>query len=79
MRYYAILYPGETVKDCWRVCRSCTAGFEKYNFANKTWEFDASLFLIHAGEPEVEEITEAQASEIIECIENNCLKARLDV
>ena len=71
MQYYAILYPGETVNDCWRVCRACDIGFEKYNFSTKTWDFDESLFLIHAGEPEVENITEDQAYGIIARIERS--------
>lgn len=70
MRYYAILYPGETVADCWRVCRTCDIGFEKYNFSTKAWEYDAALASIHFGEPEVEEISEAQAHEIIKRVES---------
>lgn len=71
MRYFAILYPGETVEDCWRVCRDCPQGFEKYNAKTDTWDFDPELSLIYAGEPEVEEITEAQANDIVSRIKRN--------
>ena len=65
MKYYAILHPGETIEDCYRVCRDCFGGFEKYNAKTGMWEFDVELFLIYSGEPEVEEITEVQANEVI--------------
>lgn len=65
MKYFAILYPGETLEECWRVCRECETGFEKYNFLTGVWEYNVELFQIYTGDIEVEEITEAQLHEII--------------
>lgn len=65
MKYYAILKPGETLDDCFRVCRDTTAGFEKYDFKENAWKYDEDLWSIYWGSPEVEEITEAQANEVI--------------
>ena len=66
MKNYAILHPGETLDDCFRICRDTAAGFEKYDFKTNRWESDEELWGIYWGEPEVEEITEAQTNEIID-------------
>lgn len=65
MKYFAILHPGETLEDCFRVCRDTNTGFEKYDFKTNSWKYDEGLWGIYWGEPEVEEITEAQATEVI--------------
>lgn len=65
MKYYAILLPGETLKDCFRICRDTNAGFEKYDFKTNSWIYDEELWGIFWGDPEVEEITEEQADEVI--------------
>lgn len=65
MKYYAILKPSETLDDCFRVCRDNGAGFEKYDFKENVWKYDEDLWGIYWGSPEVEEITEAQANEVI--------------
>lgn len=65
MKYYAILKPGETLDDCFRVCHDNGAGFEKYDFKENVWKYDEDLWGIYCGSPEVEEITEAQANEVI--------------
>ena len=68
MRYNAILHPGDTLKGCLRVCRETDAGFEEYNFETNGWEFNVELISIYLGDPEVEEITDGQANEIIDRI-----------
>lgn len=65
-QYYAIVAPGIDTSNCLRVCRSCDAGFEEYNYEKDEWFFNVELFLIHAGEPEAEPISEETANEIIE-------------
>lgn len=65
MKYYAILNPGETLDNCFRVCRDTTAGFEKYSFLENAWKYDENLWGVYWGSPEVEEITEVQANEVI--------------
>lgn len=65
MTYYAILHPGETLEDCFRVCRDIEAGFEKYDLKENKWKYDEELWGVFWGSPEVEKITEVQAYEII--------------
>lgn len=74
MKYYAILDPGETLADCFRVCRNNDAGFEKYNFKENAWKYDEDLWSIYWGSPEVEEITEEQANEVVARV-RKCLKS----
>jgi hypothetical protein len=65
MTYFAILYPGEDLETCWRVARNRDHIFERYDLKTDKWIEDESLFLIYAGEPETETITETQVKEII--------------
>lgn len=70
MTYYAIISGGEDIQTGWRVARNNNSIFERYNPKTDDWLEDRSLFLIYAGEPETETITESQAYEIIERIKS---------
>lgn len=70
-QYYAIVAPGIDPSNCFRVCRSCEAGFEEYDFAKDEWLYKAELFLIYSGSPEVEPVSEETANEIIERIKHS--------